>query len=77
MKKQIGCSEIPAEGISSRGAEVEEFFKAHSELFFTQPELVTEFSMSNPGMNKVLRALCDSGVISRKKGGRKYYYTLA
>mgnify|MGYP002848551458 CR=1 FL=1 len=77
MKKQIGCKEIPAEGISGKALAVEDFLRANPELYFTQPELVTEFSMSNPGMNKVLRALCDSGVISRKKGGRKYYYKLA
>ena len=75
MKEQIGCKDLP-EASSATSEEVLALFKAKSELYFTQKELAENFEKSNPCINKILRKLVESKLISRKKVSSRYFFKL-
>tara|TARA_Y100001949_G_C15909202_1_gene296085 strand:+ start:131 stop:361 length:231 start_codon:yes stop_codon:yes gene_type:complete len=75
MNKQIGCKNLPEQDNATR-EQIIALLKANAELYFTQKELVAEFSKSNPCINKNLRELCESKVIARTKVSSRFYYKL-
>ena len=75
MTSKIGTKILPTTS-SSTSRTVSELFKNNPETYFTQSEMVQEFTKSNPCINKVLRVLVEQGVVGRTKVGSKYYYKL-
>jgi len=73
--KQFGCKNLPTAS-SETSEQVIALFRANKELYLTQKELVIELAKSNPCINKILRALCESKVIARTKASSRYYYKL-
>ena len=75
MTSKIGTKILPTTS-SSTSRKVSELFKNNPETYFTQAEMVQEFSKTNPCINKVLRVLVATGEVGRTKVGSKYYYNL-
>ena len=52
-------------------------FKAYPERFYPQNDFVTAVGKSNPFVNKTLRKLEETKVVTRVRTGNKFFYKLA
>ena len=72
----LGQTEISID-ISENTANVLAVFVKYPDKYFTQKDFVETMNKSNPWINKILRRLTESKIVSRSRNGNKFYYIKA